>query len=85
MSGKSPVLQSLLQNTQPLLFEKMICPSLQRLVNKIVNEPNDPAFELFYRRIKAEELICRLLMELKEREKKQLYALNTHDIQAYTK
>jgi hypothetical protein len=27
LSGKSPVLQSLLQNTQPLLFEQMIYPS----------------------------------------------------------
>jgi len=29
LSGKSQVLQSLLQNTQPLLFEQMIYPSLQ--------------------------------------------------------
>jgi hypothetical protein len=27
---KSPVLQSLLQNAQPLLFEQIICPSLKK-------------------------------------------------------
>jgi len=85
LSGKSPVLQSLLQNTQPLLFEQMIYPSLQRIVDEIVNEPIDPAFELFYRRVKAEELICRLLMELEKRDEQQLYALNTRDIQALYK
>jgi AraC-like DNA-binding protein len=82
LSEKSPVLQSLLQNTQPLLFEQMIYPSLQKIVDEIVTEPVDPAFELFFQRIKAEELICRLLMELEKRDEKHLYALNIHDIQA---
>ena len=81
-SEKSPVLQSLLENTQPLLFEQLIYPSLQKIVNEILTEPVDETFELFFRRIKAEELICRLLMELEKRDEKQLYALNAHDIQA---
>jgi AraC-like DNA-binding protein len=85
LSGKSLVLLSLLQNTRPLLFEQMIYPSLQKIVDQIVNEQIDPAFELFYRRVKAEELICRLLMELEKRDEQQLYALNTHDIQALYK
>ncbi|KAA6329898.1 Regulatory protein PchR [termite gut metagenome] len=79
---KSPVLQSLLQNTQPLLFEQMIYPSLQKIVDEIVTESVDEIFELFFLRIKAEELICRLLMELEKRDEKLLYALNTHDIQS---
>ncbi len=82
LSGKSPVLQSLLQNTQPLLFEQLIYPSLQKIVTEIVTEPVDEAFELFFRRIKAEELICRLLMELEKRDEKHLYALNMLDIQS---
>ena len=82
LSEKSPVLQSLLQNTQPLLFEQIIYPSLQRIVDEIVSESVDPTFELFYRRVKAEELICRLLMELEKRDEQKLYALNTIDIQA---
>ncbi|MDR2773428.1 MAG: AraC family transcriptional regulator [Tannerella sp.] len=82
LSEKSPVLQSLLQNTQPLLFEQMIHPSLQKIVNEIITEPVDETFALFFLRIKAEELICRLLMELEKRDEKHLYALNIHDIQA---
>lgn len=80
-SEKSPVLQSLLENAQPLLFEQIIYPSLQKIVDEIIIEPVDETFELFYLRIKAEELICRLLMELEKRSEKHIYALNIHDIQ----
>jgi AraC-like DNA-binding protein len=80
-SEKSPVLRSLLKNTQPLLFEQMIFPSLQRIVDEIVTEPVDETFKLFFLRIKAEELVCRLLMELEKRDEKHLVALNNHDLQ----
>ncbi len=79
---KSLVLQSLLENTQPLLFEQLVYPALQHIVNEIVNESVDKTFELFFLRIKAEELICRLLMALEKRDEKHLYALNSRDIQA---
>jgi AraC-like DNA-binding protein len=82
LSSKSTVLQSLLQNTQPLLFEQIIYPSLQKIVDDIVIEPIANIFELFFLRIKAEELICRLLMELEKRDEKHLVALNIRDIQA---
>ena len=85
LSEKSPVLQSLLENAQPLLFEQMMYPSLQQIVDEIVSEPVDETFELFFLRIKAEELICKLLMELKKRDETQLYPLNIHDIQALYK
>ena len=85
LQEKSPVLQNLLQNSQPLLFEQMIFPALQKIVDEIINEPVDETFELFFLRIKAEELICRLLMELEKRDEKHLYALNIHDIQAIYK
>jgi AraC-like DNA-binding protein len=78
---RSPVLQSLFQNTQPLLFEQIIYPSLQNIVNEIVAEPVDETFKLFFLRVKAEELICRLLIELEKRDEKQLYPLNGQDIQ----
>lgn len=77
----SPVLQSLLQNTQPLLFEQLVYPSLQKIVDEIIGEPVGETFQLFFLRIKAEELICRLLMELDKREEKQLYPLIDRDIQ----
>ena len=82
---KSPVLQSLLQNTQPLLFEQIIYPSLQKIVDEIVTESVNEVFKSFFLRVKAEELICRLLMELEKREEKHLYALNIRDIQSIYK
>jgi AraC-like DNA-binding protein len=81
LSEKSPVLQSLLENTQPLLFEQIIYPALQKIVDEIISETVNETFELFFLRIKAEELICRLLIELEKRDEKHLYALNIHDIQ----
>lgn len=84
-SDQSPVLQSLLENSQPFLFEQMIYPSLQPIVNEIVSESVDESFKLFFLRVKAEELICRLLMELEKRDEKRLYALDTKDIETLYK
>lgn len=85
ITEQSPILQSLLQNTQPLLFEQIIYPSLQKVIDEIVTEAVDETFKLFFLRIKAEELICRLLMELEKRDEKHLYSLNAHDVQAIYK
>ena len=84
-SDKSPVLKSLLQNTQPYLFEQLIYPSLQKIVTEILAEQVAETFELFFLRVKAEELVCRLLMELEKRDEKHLYALNIRDIETIYK
>lgn len=81
----SPVLRSLLQNTQPLLFEQVVYPFLQKIVDEIVTAPVADTFQLFFLRIKAEELICRLLIELDKREEKQLYPLAAYDIETIYK
>jgi AraC-like DNA-binding protein len=80
-SESSPGLQSLLQNSQPLLFDQMIHPALRKIVDEMVTESIDETFKLFFLRVKAEELICRLLMELEKRDEQHLYALNRHDVQ----
>ncbi len=80
--AESPVLHSLLENTQPLLFEQLLFPALQKIAEEILTESATETFRLFFLRIKAEELVCRLLMELEKRQEKQLYALNSFDIQA---
>jgi AraC-like DNA-binding protein len=85
LSEESLVLKGLLQNTQPLFFEQMIYPSLQKVVDEIVSESVDEIFKLFFLRVKAEELVCRLLMELAKRDAKQLYALNNRDVAAIYK
>jgi AraC-like DNA-binding protein len=74
------VLQSLLDNDQPLLFEEIVSPSLQKIADEIITTTLDKGFELFYFRIKAEEMICRLLLEFKKRNDTHLYALNSLDV-----
>jgi AraC-like DNA-binding protein len=54
-------------------------------VDEIVTEPPGETFRLFFLRLKAEELICRLLMELEKRDEKHVYPLNSHDIQTIYK
>lgn len=85
VSERSVVLESLFKNTQPLLFEQVIHHAVQKVVDEIINAPVDETFELFFRRVKAEELICRLLIELEKRDEKRLYDLHAHDIQAIYK
>lgn len=82
---RSQLLQSLLQNTKPLLFEQVVYPSLQKIVDEIIAEPAGKTFKLFFLRVKAEELICRLLMELEKREERHLYPLNSNDIKTIYK
>jgi len=81
LQDKSPVIQSLLENAQPLLFEQIIYPFLQKIVDEIVTVQVDETFKLFFLRVKAEELICKLLIELEKRNEKHIYALNGRDIQ----
>jgi len=85
LADKSPVLQSLLTNTQPLLYEQFIYPALQTIIDSIVSEPVNETFKLFFLKIKAEELVCRLLMELEKRDDQRIYPLNTHDLQTIYK
>jgi AraC-like DNA-binding protein len=81
ISKTSTILYNLLQNKQPLLFEQMMYPSLEKIVDEIISESVTKTFKLFFLRIKAEELICRLLIELEKRDTKQLYTLNPVDIE----
>ncbi|MCX2478317.1 AraC family transcriptional regulator [Pedobacter sp. MC2016-15] len=78
---RSPILQNLLEQRSPLIFEQLVYPGLRKIVDEILSERVTKAFQLFFLRVKAEELICRLLMELDKREEVQLYPLKEQDIQ----
>jgi len=82
---KKTILHSLLQNTKPLLFEQIIHPGMERIVDQIVFECVGEAFKHFFLRVKAEELICRLLIELEKRDEKQLHHLKGRDIESIYK
>lgn len=81
LSKKSPVLQSLAENAQPLLFEQVITPGIHKILQEIISETVTDNFKWVFRKIKAEELICMLLMKLEERQEKQLYPLKGKDVQ----
>lgn len=74
------VLQSLLENSQPLLFEQLIHPALQPIIDALLEQSVDDKFRRFFLRIKTEELICHLLMALEQRDSQHLYPLNSQDI-----
>ncbi len=78
---RSPLLQGLLQPDSPLFFEQLVYPALLKVVEELVTQPVSETFRLFFLRVKAEELICRLLMELDKRGDKHFYPLNDRDIQ----
>lgn len=78
---KAPVVQNILQNNQQFLFEQIVSPSLQKVADEIITENMDEPFKQFFYRVKAEELVCRLLSELGKREEKRIYPLNVKDIQ----
>lgn len=82
---KSPVVQTILENNRPLLFEQIVQPSFQKIADEITTGIADKSLELFFYRIKAEELVCRLFVELGKREDKHIYPLNTQDIQTIYK
>jgi AraC-like DNA-binding protein len=85
VQGKASVVQTILENNRPLLFEQIVHPSFQKIADEIVTGIADESLELFFYRIKAEELVCRLLVELGKREDKHIYPLNTQDIQTIYK
>lgn len=80
LPGANTVLQSLLDNRQPLLFEQVIHPALQPIVDAILTQAATDKFRRFFLRVKTEELICHLLMALEERDNQRLYPLNSQDI-----
>lgn len=79
--NQSVILSQLLKNNQPLIFEQAVYPSMLQIVDEIIKDPVKEPFRLFFLRVKAEELVCRLLIELEGRSEKQLHPLNQADIQ----
>lgn len=76
----NPLLKNILNNKQPLLFEHLLFASLQKVADEIVHAHVPETFHNLYYRIKAEELICQLLIELVKREQAPVYPLNNADI-----
>jgi AraC-like DNA-binding protein len=79
---QSEVVKRLLENEEPLLFEQLVNPGLQRVIDEVMEERVYEGLGMYFLRVKAEELICRLLMELEKRDEEKVYALNGEDVKA---
>lgn len=81
----SPSIKGLLEHNQPLLFEELVSPDLISMLKELMDSSDYGTFELFYLKIKAEQIICSLLYQLEKRKDSSLYALNNQDIQTIYK
>ncbi|MFL9835323.1 helix-turn-helix domain-containing protein [Chryseobacterium terrae] len=75
-----PLVNTILENKQPLLFEEFVSVPLLKVVDDIVFSKVPTLLHDFYYRLKTQELICQLLISLVKRDEKKVYGLNIADI-----
>lgn len=75
-----PLINSILDNKQRLLFEEFISVPLLKVVEDIVSSKVPALLQDFYYKLKSQELICQLLISLVRRDEKKVYGFNTADI-----
>jgi transcriptional regulator GlxA family with amidase domain len=76
------VVKTLLDNRQPLLFEELVSLRLREIVAEMMSQSVPLPLQRFYYKVKAEELICWLLMELVQRQDRSLHSINATDLKA---
>jgi AraC-like DNA-binding protein len=81
-SSDNTLLQAITSTDQPYLFEEIISPQIQAVALQIVNVAVPKALREFYFRIKAEEMIYLLFVELLKRQDKTVQSLNIADVKA---
>lgn len=70
-----PLVNTILENKQPLLFEEFVFVPLLKVVDDIVKGNVPILFQDFYYKLKAQELICQLLILLVSRDEKKVQGL----------
>ncbi|WP_299780606.1 hypothetical protein [uncultured Formosa sp.] len=75
------MLSTILESEQPLFFEELISPQIQRVALELVEKDIPEELSSFYNRLKAEEMICLLFTELLKRKNTTISALNELDVQ----
>jgi AraC-like DNA-binding protein len=73
------VLQTIMESEQPMIFEEVLSPKIQKVALEITENDMPEAFHPLYYRLKAEELICLIFAELLKREDTPIRALNETD------
>lgn len=79
---ESLVIKTLVDNQQPVVFEELVSLRLQEVVSEMIDVPVPASLQRFFYKVKAEELICCLLMELVQRQDRSLQAINSTDLKA---
>lgn len=79
------LLQAITSTSQPYLFEEIISPRIQDVAQEIVNINLATDLRLFFFKIKAEEMIYLLFLELLKRQDKNVQSLNIADVTALYK
>lgn len=74
------LLQMITSGNQPFLFEEIISPQIQEVAAEIVTANPAKELEEFYYKIKTEELIYLLFVELLKRQDTTLQTLNGDDV-----
>lgn len=74
------ILRNIIANDQPLIFEQVVSVALQDTAAEIAEALITPPLHHFFYKLKAQELICYLLMELSQRKDHNVQALNSRDI-----
>jgi AraC-like DNA-binding protein len=76
---ENSILRTILEDEQPILFEEVITPNIQKAALEITkNDIPETLYSLYYR-LKAEELICLVFAELLKRENTPVQAINEID------
>ncbi|RZK13200.1 MAG: AraC family transcriptional regulator [Flavobacterium sp.] len=75
-----PLINTILENKQPLLFEEFVFVPLLKIVHDIMASNVPVLLQDFYYKLKTQELICQLLISLTSRDETKVHRLNIADI-----
>ncbi|MGI4729883.1 MAG: helix-turn-helix transcriptional regulator [Janthinobacterium lividum] len=75
-----PTLKNIIANDQPLAFEQVISLAVQNTAAEITDTLINVPLHHFFYKLKAQELICYLLIELSQRKQHNIQALNSGDM-----
>ncbi|NQX40655.1 AraC-type DNA-binding protein [Pedobacter steynii] len=80
LQEEDALFRNILYGNQPFLYEELISPQMQALANQIVTAGQNGPLQHFFYRLKAEELIYLLFMELLKRREAPAQTLNVADV-----
>jgi len=74
------LLRNIIENSQPLIFEQFVSLKLEQIANEMIGTNVENLLHDFFYKVKSEEIIYYLLMELTQRQNSRVQALNIDDV-----